>query len=113
MSVRNYPGNPSNGANTSSAGLSGATTGTKLTYTCPAGAQAVCRFVSVMPTAGAATIQIIAGTTTRLVQQGTTQMQLACYIPLSPGDTVKIFVSVLDAASVFDAIIGVEEFPAT
>lgn len=115
MSVRNFPAGASNGAVAKNTGLSGASTGNKLQYIVPAGTQSVVRFCSIFPTAGAATIAlqcVISGTTVTIMSGTTAQLQNV-YVPLNAGDTAKIQVTVLDAASVFDATIGIDEYPST
>jgi hypothetical protein len=115
MSVRNYPGAPTNGTYVRGSGLSGASTGDKLTYTCPANTQAVVTGIWVNPTAGAATIRIRPTLNGVLpsIMSGTTAFALQGQLTLNAGDVVAVNVAVLDAASVFDAVIAVLEFPAT
>lgn len=115
MSVRNFPYAPDNGGISKGTGLSGASTGVKLTYTVPTGHQAEVTLASVFPTAGAATIQIRAtqsGTTT-ILQSSTGAQQFTGRLQLNAGDSVTINVSVLDAAGVFDANIDAREYPVT
>lgn len=115
MSVRNQYGGAANGGVAKGTGLSGASTGVKITYTVPTGNQAVLTCCTVFPTAGAATIQIrvtISGTTC-ILTQGTVAMIFVGQVNLGAGDTVTVNVSVLDAAGVFDATISAAEFPAT
>jgi hypothetical protein len=113
MAVRAYPGGAANGAVSKSTGVSGATTGVKLTYTAPAGSAGKLQGASVFPTAGAATVQVLLrlSGTTIIVAQATTAIAFSVPHNLNPGDQVQVNVSVLDAASVFDACISVDEYP--
>jgi len=114
MAQRTMLGNASNGAPTVGAALSGAATGVVLTYTVPAGKQAMLRFVSVANFTLAPTVQIRAtvGGVTVVLWSGTTQVQLTAQMALNAADTVTINVSALIAASSFDAAIGAEEYSA-
>src|SRR5207248_50801 len=98
MTIKAFPGTTANGANAKGAALSGATTGSKLQYTCPAGFAGQLRGVTVQPTAGAATIQITArlSGTTVILAQATIAIAFAVTVNLAAGDLVSVVVSVLD-----------------
>lgn len=113
MSVRAFPGGAANGNVAHGTPLSGATTGPKLTYTCPAGFQARVIGVWVNVTAGAAEIAVECsfGGAIRQLQRSTTSFQLVGNITLDPGSLCRLSVNVLDAASTFTGVICVEEYP--
>lgn len=114
MSVRDYPNAPDTGGIAKGTGLSGASTGDKLIYTCPTGKQAEVCGAWINPTAGAATIgfkAVLSGTNV-VLQSGTVGQQLQGRLSLNAGDSLRLTVSTLDAASVFDGCITSREYPA-
>jgi hypothetical protein len=113
MAVRAYPGGAANGVVTKNGGVSTATTGNKVQYTCPAGFGAVVKGVTVVPTAGAATVQVqlVLSGSTVIVAQSTTGIALAVQHNLVAGDTVRVNVSVADAGGVIDSVISADEYP--
>lgn len=115
MSIRNNPGAPTNGVSTVGAGLSGATTGVKLSYTVPAGKQARLGDVSVANFTLGPTVQARAtiGGVTIVLQSGTAAFEYNGVVFGNAGDVFDVNVSALVGASSFDAGIHVEEFPAT
>lgn len=109
---RQFPGAPVTGTYVRTAGLSGATTGIKQQYTVPAGRQAVVRAAGAFPTAGAATIALQASLNANVVNvsSGTVSQQVGGGQCLDAGDTFRVNVTALDAASVFDFYCCVEEY---
>jgi hypothetical protein len=113
MAVRAYPGGAANGVVTKNAGVSTATTGNKVQYTCPAGFGATVKGVTIVPTAGAATVQVqlILSGSTVIVAQSTTGIAFSVPHNLVAGDTCRVNVSVADAVGVIDCVISVDEYP--
>jgi hypothetical protein len=109
---RQYPGAPVNGGIDKASGQSGATTGVKRTLTTPTGMQAALRFATVVVTAGAATIaiQVVVGGVVITLASGTTTLTFNGSVNLDAGDQVRVNVTVLDAASLFDWYCGEDQY---
>lgn len=114
MATRTWPGFPINGGSASGAALSGAAAATVLTYTVPTGRQAMLRWVSLAKFTGAPTVavRVTTGGATMDIGSYTAAVQITPNIPLNAADTVTLVVTGIVAASVFDGIIGAEEYPA-
>jgi hypothetical protein len=113
MAQRNYPFAANAGVSTPGTGLSGASTGVKLSYVVPAGKNAMFRFAAVSNISGTPptiALQTITGGSTVTLQSQTTAFNISPNIALNAADTVQVNVTTLGAGSAFDAIISVEEF---
>lgn len=106
--------NPIAGVPTVGTGLSGATTGVKLGYTCPAGRVAVVRYWTVTSISGGGptiVIQVTIGGVLDVIFSMTTSPQVQqVMIPLNAGDKIEANVTAAIAATTFSCLFGVEEF---
>jgi methionine aminopeptidase len=114
VSTRTGAAGAINGVSTAGEALPATATGVQLTYTCPAGKQAVVRFVSIDTIVNAITIAVeaVIGGVNVEVTSFTANGVLNCTIPLNAGDVVQLDVTVAIAGGAFDALIGAEEYTA-
>jgi hypothetical protein len=114
MTTRIDTAQPVQGVTTVGAGLSGASTGVKLSYTVPAGRQARISLISAANFNGAPTVQlrITVGGTTVVLSSGTVAQVSTGGVYLNAGDVADLNVSALVAATTFDGAIAAEEYAA-
>ena len=115
MATRAWPGFAPNGQPTVGSALSGANAGAVLTYTCPAGKQAIVRYASMFLTNLAPTVALQAniGGTTINIKSAAASYDWQGAIMLNAGDFVRFNVTGIVAASTLDAGIFAEEYPTT
>ena len=114
MSRIAFPGNTPNVTYTGNDGISSASTGIKLTYTCPAGFQALVLSVIVGPIAGGApTIRAELNITSDIISinESATPFCTLCMMWINPGDSCRFNVITAVSGSTFAAAISVEEYP--
>lgn len=98
---------------TAGSGLSGASIGVKLSYTVPAGRNAVLRFMGAFSIANAPTIapQVVIGGNTYILDSFTAGPKTYLYpISLNAGDTAQFNVTVGAAGGSFNGIICADEY---
>ena len=115
VSSRVQQSQPIQGKTVAQAGISGASTGVKLSYTCPAGTQAEVTWMSAANFAGGAptvTLEIFVGAQDCVVASGAAPLSASGPWYLNATDIAQIRVSVLAAGSSFDGVICAREYPA-
>jgi len=112
MSTRLPPLLPVSGFTLAGAGLSGASTGVKLSYTCPVGRQAEVIFLGVAGFVLAPTLRLraVIGGATVVIGQTTQANLLENTLCLQQGDSVEISVQTAVAGSSFDGCLVVKEY---
>lgn len=115
MPTKKWPFVPDNSVTTLGAALSGAALGVVLTYTCPANKTAIVRFWSVSKFTGAPTVglYVTIGGVKVESDRATAQNQQQLHAALNAGDTATVEVVANVAATVFDSLISVDEYPAS
>jgi hypothetical protein len=113
MTTRLRGSEPVNGAIVAGAGLSGVAVGNKLTYTVPVGMQGKLQAAAVGNFTLAPTVAINAsiGGTVIALGSGAANFSVTQPVLLAAGDSIVVRVTTGVAASSFDAVICVEEYP--
>ena len=115
VSSRVQQSQPIQGKTVAQAGLSGAATGTLLSYTCPAGTQAEVTFIGCGNVAGGAPtigLRVFVGSQNVVLSTGTGQQSISGPFYLNATDIVRIDVLTAVVGSTFDACICVREYSA-
>lgn len=112
MSQRVQGGGCINGATVQAAAADLSSAGAKLTYTCPAGRQAIVRQLTCLSIVAGGTLQpkvTVGGVTTTLAIASAT-FSLQTYLCLNAGDSVALVASGTGAGATNDLTISAEEF---
>lgn len=104
-----------NGKITSVAAADLSSGGAKLTYTCPAGLQAIIRQATCLSVAAGGTLvpKVTAGGVTTQLAVPAATFSLQTYLCLQPGDSFSLVASGTGAGATNDLTVSVEEFAAT